>query len=88
MDLGLQAKAALVKGASSGIGATTATSLAEEGADVVVCYRRNLEGASRTADAVALAGRRSGLCQMDVGDVQDVASAMSRLRLDWIGWIS
>jgi NAD(P)-dependent dehydrogenase (short-subunit alcohol dehydrogenase family) len=82
MDLGLQDKVALVTGASSVIGAATAHLLAEEGADVVVCYQRNAEGASRTVRSVKQAGRRSWLCQMDVGDAHDVSSAMAHLRAE------
>ena len=82
MDLGLYDKVALVTGASSGIGAATAKLLAKEGADVVVCYRQHEEGASRIAQLVQNAGRRSWLCQMDVSDAHDVSSAIARLRVE------
>ena len=40
MDLGLKDKVAIVTGGSDGIGKATATSLAQEGARVVICARR------------------------------------------------
>lgn len=82
MVLGLHDKIALVTGASGGIGAATVHLLAEEGADVVVCYRQNEGSASRIAQGVQDIGRRSWLCQMDVSDADDVSSAMARLRVE------
>lgn len=80
MDLELTSKIALITGASSGIGAATAQVFAEEGADVIVSYNHNEEGAHRVLEAVRAKGRRGWLCQMDVGDPQSVAGAIERLR--------
>ncbi len=65
MNLELKDKIAFITGASSGIGAATARVLADEGADVAVCYRANLTGAEHTAQAVRDAGRRAWLIGMD-----------------------
>ncbi|MBI4310778.1 MAG: SDR family oxidoreductase [Chloroflexi bacterium] len=40
MDLGLRGKVAIITGGSEGIGKAAATSLAQEGASVVICARR------------------------------------------------
>ncbi|HUR47315.1 MAG TPA: glucose 1-dehydrogenase [Candidatus Saccharimonadales bacterium] len=68
----LEGKKALVTGSSGGIGEAVAIRLAEEGADVVVNYRSNPEGAKRTVEAIQALGRRSVAVQADLSRVQDV----------------
>jgi 3-oxoacyl-[acyl-carrier protein] reductase len=80
MDLELTGKIALVTGASSGIGAATAQVLGEEGADVVVVYGQDREGAARTAQGVVSHERRTWLCPMDLRNPEDVKSAIARLK--------
>jgi 3-oxoacyl-[acyl-carrier protein] reductase len=79
-------KAALVTGASRGIGKAIALRLASEGADVVVNYRANAEAADSVAAEVQELGVRGLVIQADVavrGDVdrlvQDSVAALGRL---------
>ena len=63
-----QGKVALVTGASMGVGAAMAVTLARAGAAVAVNYRRSEEGARETLQAVEAAGGRGVLIQADVSD--------------------
>jgi 3-oxoacyl-[acyl-carrier protein] reductase len=67
MDLGLAGTAALVTGASGGIGSAVARELAKEGARVAVHYHRNRDAAE------ALAGELGGVALQ--ADLRDEAQA-------------
>ncbi len=79
MELGILGRKVFVTGASKGIGAATAKLFAEEGADVVVGYGNDEEGAKRVAQDVVNAGRQSWTCRFDMGDKRSVADAIDRL---------
>jgi|SRR5947209_4418499 len=76
----LEGRCAIVTGASSGIGKSTAIRLAEEGADVCVNYYSDKE--QPDADAVVKDieghGRRAIAVQADVGNEEDVQRMVSR----------
>lgn len=63
----MRGKVAIVTGAGSGIGRTTALRLAEEGS-AMVCADVALQAADATARAIAAAGGEAFACQTDVTD--------------------
>lgn len=65
--LDLTGKAALVTGASRGIGRAIAIALAEAGADVAVNYAGSEAAAAETAKAIEALGRKAILVQAHVG---------------------
>ena len=69
----LTGKVALITGSDSGIGQATAIEFAKEGADVVVHYLEDADGAARTSSAVQAQGRRSLITQADISDENQVA---------------
>lgn len=68
----LAGKAAVVTGASKGIGASIAVHLARAGASVVVNYASNKDAAQRVLDEIAAAGGRAVAVQADMRRAEDI----------------
>ena len=66
----LNGKIAWVTGSDSGIGKATAIAFARHGADVLVHYHQDADGARDTAAQVRAAGRRAEVLQADFSDPQ------------------
>ncbi|MGB3315390.1 MAG: SDR family NAD(P)-dependent oxidoreductase, partial [Albidovulum sp.] len=69
-------KAALITGASDGIGQECARQMARAGWDVAVHYNSNLAGAETTARAVTEAGGRTEIIQADLSDPMNAQRLM------------
>ena len=74
----LKGQPALVTGASSGIGRAVALALARAGADVVVNYAHDEEGAKASVADIEACGRRAIAVQADVGDEAQVEAMFAR----------
>ncbi len=70
--LDLSGHVAVVTGASSGIGAATATALGEAGAKVVVNYRSEQDAAEAVCSAIRAAGSEAVAVRADVSEEADV----------------
>jgi len=70
--LKLQGKTAIITGADSGIGQAMAERFAREGADILIGFHTDADGARQTEDRVAKAGRRGHTVQVDVADPSSV----------------
>jgi len=74
------ARVVLVTGASKGIGAACARSLAGPDSTVWINYRSDEQGAGKTADAVRSLGAEAVLAKFDVSDKMLVKEAFSYIR--------
>ena len=70
--MNLEGKAALVTGASRGIGKAIALELARLGADVAVNYAGSEQKAKEVADEIESMGRRAFIIQCDISDSEAV----------------
>ena len=79
----LEGKVAAVTGGDQGIGRAIVERLAQEGADVALCYRSNKAGADEVVAAVQAGRRRAAAIQCDVGKVAEgqrfIADAVTAL---------
>ena len=71
MDLGLKGKSAIVTGGSMGIGTAVALTLAKEGCNVAINYRRHDAEAKEVVRQVEEMGRKGLAVQADVSSHED-----------------
>lgn len=76
--LDLSGRAAIVTGASGGIGAGIARRFGEAGANVVCHYNSNRERAETVAEAIRSAGGKAFACQADVSSGTGSADLVAR----------
>jgi 3-oxoacyl-[acyl-carrier protein] reductase len=74
----LEGKRALVTGASRGIGAAIAKTLAAEGADVAITYEKSAEAAAQVVGAIEALGRRAVAIQADSADASAVEASVEK----------
>lgn len=68
--------AALVIGASGGIGGVCAQVLADDGSAIAACYHSRAEPVADLADRIVAAGGAASTHQLDVSDEQSIAQAI------------
>jgi glucose 1-dehydrogenase len=76
----LAGQKALVTGASKGLGQAMAIGFARAGADVLVNYHTDEEGARRTAEAIEKEGGRAVICRANVAKEHEVAAMFERMQ--------
>jgi len=77
MDLGLEGKNAIVTGGSMGIGSAIALSLAREGCNVAINYRRHDAEAKEVVRQVEQLGRRGLAIKADVASYDDAQNMVN-----------
>lgn len=74
----LEGKVALITGSDSGIGAASAIAFAKEGADVVITYHTDEQGAKETLQKIEETGRKGIVLQVDISEEKEVEEMFDR----------
>jgi len=80
-EFDLHGRIALVSGASRGIGAAIARSLAKYGATVIVTSRK-AESSEEVAQSIREAGGKAHACAMHIGELSQIESGFARVAKD------
>ena len=75
----LEGKTALITGSDSGIGKAIAIEYASQGANVIVTYYSDKEGAEQTEKEAKQAGGQTALFQLDVSDEKSVEDVFNQI---------
>jgi len=78
--LPLSGRCVLVTGASSGIGRAIALAVARHGADVVITYRANEQGAHEAVESIVALNRRAAAFELDLSTEASIRSLSGRAR--------
>ena len=84
MTSDLSKKVALVTGASRGLGAAIARSLAERGASAALNCFGSVDKAQATADEIIRAGGKAAVFKADVRDERQVAQMSRMCKSNWV----
>jgi 3-oxoacyl-[acyl-carrier protein] reductase len=76
--MNLTGKRALVTGASRGLGAAIAATLAAEGADVAITYEKSADSAAKVVRAIEALGRKAVAIQADSADAAAVQASVEK----------
>src|SRR5690349_22332092 len=79
----LSGRVALVTGGGRGVGRAISLALAEDGADIAVNYRKDLEAAEETVAAIAAMGRKAIAYQGSVDRLDDDRRLVDEVAADF-----
>ena len=79
----LEGRLALVTGGGRGVGRSIALALAQDGADVLVNYRRDVDSARKVVAQIETLGRRSACFRASVDDLQQNCEMMSNIEQEF-----
>jgi NAD(P)-dependent dehydrogenase (short-subunit alcohol dehydrogenase family) len=85
VELGLQGKAVLVTGGSSGIGRETALGFAREGARVGITYNSRKDAADEVGEEIVAAGGEAYVVQLELREPASIEEAVTATERQWGG---